>query len=367
MAAFVLVVPCDTAATRNIDTEAYFRLRMGISAENGNAGEVINQLQKALMLKGIILSGNTRDPRIGGRVIVEAHDRKKINPYGSGEFTLHEVSLVLEGLNITDSMGTTLASYESFSGFGSHENERRAFKEASSAIIEKVQKTDFLVRAVKTARRRDIIIQKAAVKSNEDLERHIVAQLSDFLTPLLHELQITQSEIRDVLKGLASAKIKQSTDQAATIHITSAEIEKIVNSYTAEPEDRMLELSPEDTEDRESYKDITGVIIEASHITAFARLRLQNIYTQDGRLVFGGTRNPDFNPLIYFKTRDMLLTSDFRVEVKNPLTIKAVGATDQGHIIIELQDARRMLLADKWTDGRIFSEGRIFVVTGQGG
>ena len=376
---FVLIIPVlivqlgawasgKALASDKLIVEPYYRIRMGIQADNEDAREVVNQIQNALMEKEIVIAKGTRDPVVEGKVVVETHEKNKVNPFGIREFTLHDVVLVLKGLKIKDSLGTALDSYQSFNGFGSHEIKSQAFADAAEQIVKQLKEKDFLTQAAKVARRQDIFIKTAGKANREEIKKEIYDTVNNFMNSLVKEIQLKRGELDDLktrIKNLAEMKAKKF-NVASNVYINESELNKIIRDYTPKP----IKANYKEVKDQSKYikpilEKVTGVIIDAKKMERLCKLRLQKIYSKEGTLVFGGKRNPDFNPLLYFESKDALLLSDFRVEAKNPITAQAIGLTGDGHIIVSDNDADRILLANKWGDGKIFTEGRIFVLTGK--
>ncbi len=367
-AAMFFLILASFSKAADISTEPYFRIRMDIKAENADAREVINQLQNILVKRGIVITRNKRDPKIEGNVVVSDHEEKKVNPYDTGELTIHEISLSLKGLKIKDITGSVLASYKTFTGFESHEIKDLAFSDAARQIIAQILETDFLHQVLNSARRQDLIIATSAQENEDILRQKIFEVLNDYMSPITEELKVTGKELKSAIRKLAEEMAKQKKSTPEKIHVNSAELQKIIAAYASQPvpeQDMLCELKSEAITLDGSSKNITGIIVKASDLNNFRRMRLQRIYTEDGCLVFGGRRNPDLNPLIYFDSHDSLIHSDFKVEVQKPLMVKALGLTKKGHIIISSTDADRILLADHQLQGKIFSEGRIFVLTGK--
>jgi len=354
-------------ASDKLTVEPYYRIRMAIRADNGDAKEVVNQIHNALMGKGIVITKSKRDPVVEGRVVVESREKNKVNPFGVREFTQHDVVLALKSLEIKDTLGTILASYQSFSGFGSHEMESQAFADAAEQIVEKLEETDFLSKAAKVARRQDIIIKTSSQSNKKEVEKEICDILNNFMIPVVEELQLTRNELKTSIESLAKKKAKMFNATYDTVYINGSELDKIILDHNLRPMKasyKYYEFKEQPNYNKTLYKEKTGIIIEAQRIRGLPRLRLQRIYSEGGALVFGGKRNPNFNPLLHFESKENLLISDFKVEAKNPITVQATRITDGGHIVVSERDANEILLANKWGGGKIFSEGRIFVLTG---
>jgi len=354
-------------ASEKITVEPYFRIRMAIQADNGDAQEVVNQIHNTLMEKGIVISKNKKDPVVEGRVVVESREKNKVNPYGIREFTQHAVVLVLKSLKIKDSLGTILASYQSFSGFGSHEMESQSFTDAAEQIVEQLKETNFVSKAAKVARRQDIIIKTSSQSNKKEVEKEICDVLNNFMIPVVEELQLTRNELKTAIESLAKKKAKKLNATYDTVYINGSELDKIIVDHNLRPMKasyKYYEFKEQSKYNKNLYKEKTGIIIEAQRIKGLPRLRLQRIYSEGGALVFGGKRNPNFNPLLHFESKENLLTSDYKVEAKNPIIVQATRITDGGHIVVSERDANEILLANKWGGRKIFSEGRIFVLTG---
>lgn len=353
-------------ASDRLTVEPYYRIRMEIQADNEDAEEVANQIHNALMDKGVVITKSKRDPVVEGRVVVESHDKNKVNPYGIREFFQHDVALALKNLKIKDTLGTTLvASYQSFSGFGSHEMKSQAFAGAAEQIVKKLKETEFLSKAAQVARRQDVIIKTNRESNRKEVEKKICDVLNDFMIPVVEELQLTRNELKTAIKSLAERKAKMIEARSEAVYINGSELDKIILDHNLRKASyKYYEFEEQLNYNKNLYKEKTGIIIEAQRIKGLPRLRLQKIYSEGGDLVFGGKRNPNFNPILHFPSKEKLLVSDFKIEAKNPIIIQATRVRDGGHIVVSERDARKMLLANKWGGGSIFSEGRIFVLTG---
>lgn len=354
------------AATRAMP-EARPGLRLELEAPDAGARDMVARIRSRLTSAGVVITDSPRVPVVRGRAVCTSHDQAEVSPYGARTFTMHSIELELQNLHIEDAIGNQIAAMGTFRGFEQNEIPGRAAAGAVAAIVADLDAAGFFARAAEAAQPvpppEEPSAQPAPPPAAPNQDPAGSVQVPAHAAPSLPGTEKPDpSPDAPALagEGQETAALPDADTGADSVRVVPGAVTTIVKTPgrdAGKPEEPAAGIT-------EPGEPCTCIVIDATALDTVPRLRLQHVYAADDSVVFGPAQNPGYNPLVYFETREALQRSEFAADAVRPLTVAATAVNPQGHLIVSAADARRMREANRGAAGKIFTEGRMFVITG---